>query len=109
MKNRPSSLDELIESWADSLLRGKRAPTIVVLGIALFFGTVLTVLLQHPIVVGKIHDELSESALETTALIYPLPSSTNTRLGQKQEDALPSHLDDGKNEVEASQLRISQL
>src|SRR4051794_7557219 len=111
MKNIPSSLDEFIERWSDSLLRGKRAPTVVVFGIILFFGTVLTVLLQHPISAGKIHDEANESArnVETTALIQPLPSSADPSPGQKQKDALPSHLDHGKNEVKASQLPSSEL
>ena len=103
MKKKSSLFDELIESWADS--------AVFVLILVIFLGAVVGVLLQYPIGAGKLHAAASESALniETTPRAHLPSSGADPSSGLRQEDALASRIDHGKNEGRAAELRISEL
>src|SRR5437764_6608091 len=96
MKKRFSSFSfaGLIGNWADF--------AVFVLIIVIFLGAVVGVLLQHPIDAGKLQDP-------ATLRAHPPPSSADSSSGLRQEDALASRIDHGKNEGRAAELRISEL
>ena len=112
-KKRGSDLDESIESCADWLLRGARAPAVAILAIVLFVAAMIALLLENPNA-QKVDTETSaigENAWngEATAWIKQPPTRDDLISAQQQADELRSQLGQATEQIKASQARTSQL